>query len=110
MNMMETVERQIGALQVQYPMTAFHIVEKIPIKTAIEIIHSLGLPPPEYIDPAGTDIIVRLPQSDAMCCLYSFGSVVFFNTPEDQQKRIMDAIKTHFKALDGEMTNDDFSV
>lgn len=106
---METVQTT-GTLRVQYPMTAFHVAEKIPIKTAIEVVASLKLPPPEYVDPAGTDIIIRLPEPDAFCCVYSFGSLVFFNTPEERQKEIIEDIRTQFRPLDGELTNDDFSV
>lgn len=91
-------------------MVAFHVVEKIPIKSAIETTSLLGLPQPSHVDPGGTDLIVTLAQPHAYCCFFNFGTVVFFNTPEDEQRRVLEALKTHFRTIEGEPTNDDFNV
>ena len=92
-------------------MVAFHVVEKLPIKTALELVGSLGLSAPEHIDPSGTDLVVRVPdEPDAWAALYDFGSVAFFNVSAPQQARIIAAVRDRFTPIAEEPTSDDFRV
>lgn len=94
-----------------FTLVACHVVEKIPLKTALELVESLGLPPPEQIDPSSTDIVVRVPdEPNAWCSLYDFGSVAFFNVSPAQQERIVAAVRARFTPLGEEQTSDDFRV
>ena len=94
-----------------FPLVAFHVVEKIPIKTALDLVASLGLPPPEHIDPSGTDVVVPVPdEPNAWISLYDFGSVAFFNVSKAQQERVLAAVRTRLTPLPDEPTSDDFHV
>jgi uncharacterized Rmd1/YagE family protein len=94
----------------EYVIVAFHIVAKIPIPRALELVAGLGLPDPPDIDPGATDVLVELPYPDAWCGFYDFGSVAFFNAPAEQRERVLEAVRASFEALEGESTTDDFRV
>lgn len=94
-----------------FTMVASHVVEKIPIKTALELVTELGLSPPTLIDPSGTDVMVQIPdEPSAWVSLYDFGSVAFFNVSAAQQARVLAAVRSRCTALSDEPTSDDFRV
>lgn len=94
-----------------FTLVAVHVVEKIPIKTALELVEALGLPPPEQIDPSGTDVVVRVPdEPNAWCSLFDFGSVAFFNVSPAQRERILAAVRARLTPVTDEPTSDDFRV
>lgn len=86
-----------------YKLLAYHLAEKIPIRQVVNAFLD------RLIDNTTGDANFRL-GPESYFCVFSFGSVAFFNVGEAQQRSIIDRLKEFITPLPGDMISDDFLV
>lgn len=92
-----------GPVQQTYRIKAMHIAEKLRLKDLRE---RFSRPPVEF---SNYELVVRY-ADDSFLFVYNYGSIVFFNVPDDVQERELSNIQEYRTPSDVARTSDVFYV